>query len=193
MQARPKKKDISKGRPPAGHQRNSGFVLLALCFLAGAGLGAFVGSFAGANSAAVVGAMESYGDIGYIKLLWDNVRFHLIAIFLATTFLGVVLLPALSALRGYFIGCTASVLLCGGGGVMHAVVVLGFPLLICLPCFFVLTTDAFQFSTRTLAFIRRAGESGRPPKLAVHCFLCLCLVSAWTFVQMLAVPWLGQL
>ncbi|MCL2342671.1 MAG: stage II sporulation protein M [Firmicutes bacterium] len=175
---------------PVDSRRNFGFILLALCFLAGAGLGAYAGSFAGTSSATAFRTVESFGDVGYIKLLWDNVRFHLIAILLATTFLGVVLLPALSALRGYFIGCTASVLFCGGGGFPPIAAVLGFPLLVCLPCFFVLTADAFRFSARTLAFVRRTGESARPPKLAAHALLCLSLVAAWTFAQLFAAPWL---
>jgi len=186
MRISPKKKTPIPLSLHAGGSTNSGFTFLILFFLLGAAAGAFVGSFAGDTAfVPAVWTGGAFGTSDYIKLFWDNIRFHLAAVFFATTFLGVFLLPALSALRGYFIGCTASALICGGAGFFSPFLILGLPLLVCLPCFFIMATDAFHFSSCVLASSRGNIAGSKPPRLAFHAVICLAAIALWTFTELL--------
>lgn len=188
MQRRSIKKAFYSGVGLARNSNASGFFFLSALFLLGAVVGAFVGSFSSETIVFDTQVKSTLWD--FLGLFWENSRFHLAAVLLSTSFLGVMLLPALSAFRGYLIGCTASAILSSyaSGGFLLVVVSIGIPLLVCLPCFFVLSNDAFLHSVRLMSLYRRSGETTRCPKLFSHCLLCLCAIALWTLLQMIILP-----
>lgn len=163
----------------------TGFVFIVVFFLAGAAIGSFAGSFLEAPILFRPELQETDSMLGeYIELFWDNSRFHLAAVFLSTTFLGIVLLPALSAVRGYLIGCTASAIMAAypETGFLLSLVTLGIPLLVCLPCFLILSSDSFLYSARIMSYTRGLPGGSKLPNLYMHAVICFVIIAFWTLI-----------
>ena len=78
-------------------------------------------------------------------VLWDAVRWPLFVTFLGYTVLGIWMVPAMFALRGFFLCfCVAALSGAGQGGFLLALVLLGLGNLIPLPAFFLLGTHSWS-------------------------------------------------
>jgi len=181
---------LFRERNPLAPSSGTGFPLFAAMFVIGSLAGSFVGAFynGGDLFAAPSNSSPSFSD--YIILLFENLRFHIIAILLSTSFLGVAALPLLSAARGYFISCAAAAVVSAypDGGLALALCTLGLPLLVTLPFFFIISTDAFASSLRLLGFYRSAPVTNRPSGMRRHVAACTGCVSLWTLIQLFIMP-----
>ena len=143
--------------------------------------------FAGKNSAAVLAELHRYlseyyaldmanGSAGGIlfNALLIYFRYPLLALLLGLTVPGVLLLPALSALFGFFLSfaacCFARVF--GGSGVLLAAAVLGLRCLVTLPCFFVVAVQAMHGAGR------KCGKASYKQAAVLERCLVACVVAA---------------
>lgn len=102
--------------------------------------------------AAGLSVLEREG-VSFWAVLWDAIRWPLLALGLGYTALGVWLLPAMFALRGFFLCFSVAALSgAGRGGFWLALILLGIGGLIKLPAFFYLGTQSW---TQAVAQKRR--------------------------------------
>ena len=165
----------------------SPFPLLALPLLLGLVSGSFIGLFSSVSSEAAPfldsfnsGALS--GD--FFAALLHALRFVLLALLFSTSFAGVFVLPVLSALRGFLLGCSVAAAFHAEAfrGLLLAFFSFGIPALLGLPAFLVASEDGAALSLLLLRFLTRgerriSGRGGDVPK-HVLIVLLLCLVQA---------------
>lgn len=155
--------------------------LLALPFLAGL----FIGSVIGLFSDAPREMLSSFGlvtgfDSGksFLHTVWYSLRFPFLAAILATGMLGTVMIPLLSALRGFTFACSIAAVIrpVTVSSFFFALLSMGLPALISLPAFFLTEADAFSISCKWLSRDRSAMIQEIP--FLRHLFLILLLCTA---------------
>ncbi len=172
-----------------------GFFLLILCFSAGCIAGSLLAPITPMNSALSdyigISRLESAGAL---NVFIHFVRFHLVAFLLGSSMLGIVLLPALSFLRGFALSCTAATIISyyPGNGIIMAAVILGFTSVISLACFFIIALDAFMSASRIFHLVRGA-SAPRKDKLYLRTLACLPLLAIGTLIELKLVPYLVSL
>ena len=138
--------------------RQSGelLVLFLLCaaFLGGAAAGTALssGEFSGAESV-LGGEGAVYGYDSVAGRLLSCTKYHLMTLLFSTSIVGVLLIPAALAFRGFVLACTAAYIASAypEQGVALTLVVLGLPSLLTVPGLFVVAFDGACFSSRLLA------------------------------------------
>ncbi len=191
------KKDISLVNGGPSYQKNGRiyFVVLILCFSAGCLTGSLVGSFFGFDS-----LLNDYAGASVIasrspvSLFFNYSRFQLVAFLLGTSFLGLALLPALSFIRGYALSCTAATIISAypDNGIIMAAVILGFPAIFSLACFFVISIESFKSSERILHLVR-GNSAPRKDKLYARFLACVPFLAIGTLIEIKFVPYLISL
>lgn len=127
-----------------------------------------------------------------LPLLWEVLRWPLLAIVLGFTALGVVGLPVLFSVRGFLLSFAAASFsrMFGGPGSLIAAVVFGVPCLFSIPALFILGVQGFVIS-RSLAG-RALGDGGRSTPVGTAYLLRYGLCAGALFVcillEYLAVP-----
>ena len=134
-------------------------LVLAGFFIAGAIAGAAAGSEQlPAGEALIPGDGSIYGYSTYAGLLFSCARYHLFVLLFSTSLLGVLLIPAALAFRGFALACSTAYLTANypEAGTVVSLLVLGFPALFTVPALFVAAHWGEMFSMRLLAgFMRR--------------------------------------
>ena len=168
-------------------------VICAVFFLCGCIVGTFA-SVSAANTDSVKTylsefflATQSEQNVtsGFLMFFWETCKYHFAVVFLGFSILGVVLLPVLSAYQGFVLTFAVSVIvrLYGTAGILPALIVFGVRMLISLPCFFVLASQAFTASGQIMqSTVFSIGQSmkvfGRTYWMrCVVCFLLLALLA----------------
>lgn len=115
--------------------------LLLLAFVLGVVFGSLVGICSG-----TIG-YESGGESGYMSRAW---LFFLLLLIFSTSYLGVVLIPALMFFRGYLFSCSVAVLWSALGldGLWLSALSSALPLCFLLPCYLVVGGDCFHLALR---------------------------------------------
>jgi hypothetical protein len=133
---------LAKLRDVPGRSEITATILLALFFIAGGILGcmtaARVGGGANDSLAVYIKGYLAAGAAGEVSapslfsLIWDGFRYALIAALFGFTSLGVILMPLLMAVRGFFLSFALAsfVRMFGGGGLLLAMGVFGFSCLL---------------------------------------------------------------
>ncbi|MGN1002643.1 MAG: hypothetical protein ACI4PC_07710 [Oscillospiraceae bacterium] len=155
--------------------------ILSLGIIAGGGVGVFssVGGSGGDISLALSGQLPA----GAWACLVSAGRFFLLAALFSTTYLGVLLMPALVFARGFVLCRAVSALFSAFSfrGLFGALLIYGVPALVDLPCFLIVGCACFE-SSRCL-FMQRF--QAMPPVRSIGCLrpLLLALVSiAFSFL-----------
>jgi len=88
-----------------------------------------------------------------LSAYWKCARYHILAVLLSTSWLGVLLAPALLAVRGFTLCCTSAALLLDypEQGALLPAAVLGISNLISVPCLLLVSADAMRLSGRLAA------------------------------------------
>ena len=188
-------------RHPAGLYQaidSSGIYLLALFFLLGSVFGALVGAFSDAEG--IPRMIQRYvhpeaSGISFIGVLWNTSWYHLLAIFLGSSVFGFALLPALSALRGYLMTVTVASIITSipGSGILLTLVYLGFPAMLSIPCFFVLSTDAFAASRRLYVTVSGNHKQVGGAPLLRHFTVCAAALVVASALEAYVSPMLARL
>ena len=150
-------------------QRASLAVLGGLFLLGGVAGGMFAGLADGDGARALGEYLGGYlasaagGTVqrGLLPVLWEQLRYLLAALILGVTALGVVGLPLLFVIRGFFfsfsVGCCFRVF--GAVGLLPALVLFGIPALVWAPGFFL---AGVQGLSNARCLLRRGLGDGRP-------------------------------
>ncbi len=171
------------------------FFLLSLCFAAGAILGCFMGtSFTDKSFLSDFFPSYPNGSGEFLSRFFEFIVFSLIAVFLGSSFIGFAFLPLLAGARGYVLSCSAASVMssCDDKGIIMALLVLGIPSLLSLPCFFAVTVDA-ALSSRRLRELMRGHFSPSTNKLMLHFLISLPFLAAGVLLEMKLVPYLVSL
>jgi len=136
----------------------------------------------------------TYASPGFLPVLWTAGRDHLIVLFLGFSLLGVLCLPILSSVRGFYLSFSIAALIraFGMGGVPVALSLFGVGALFTLPAFFTLTTQAFSASTQMgraafgLGTVQIGALYGR--RYLVRLILCFLGVLAAVLIELYVTP-----
>ena len=134
--------------------------LLFVSFVVGAVLGSLTGTWQFTVSAAeqvLLGNGNIYEASGFWALLFFCSKYHIAVLLLATSLLGAVLIPAVFALRGFVLSCTAASIasIYPDSGLVLTAVILGLPSLLTVPSLFILGNSSFRFSAGLLSLYDR--------------------------------------
>jgi len=171
------------------------FILLILGF----SIGCFIGSLVGPSLTYDSWLSDFLGlsklqNMGIVSAFFHFSRFHLVALLLGSSFLGIVLIPALSCIRGYILSFTAASIISAypQNGLIMAAVILGIPALISLPCYFLLSIEGFRTATRIFHLVR-GNSAPRKDRLLSCSLACLPFLAAGTLAELKLVPYLVSL
>ncbi len=180
-------------------RNSSGLAILiavSLCFLAGAVVGALAGSSQLPTGETLLpGDGSVYGYDTYAGLLFSCSRYHLLVLLFSTSLLGVFLIPATLAFRGFALACSAAWLTASydGSGAALSLIILGLPALFTVPGLFATAQWGIQFSVRFLAsFTRRPLPAFRRERDNRVLAVCIMLFAA-AAVEYFVVPPLVRL
>lgn len=159
-------------------------------------LGAAAGSFAANGYLPELLSIDPaavYAERSFTQLLFSCSKYHLLIVFGATSFIGVALIPATLALRGFALSCTAASVAASfpGNGALPVALILGLPALLTVPSLFVLASLGLDCSSRLLAFAGGRGGGFAPASLRLaDCLIpcAACLMAAAAMELMLIPP-----
>jgi stage II sporulation protein M len=126
----------------------------------------------------------------------DNFKYHLAALFLGFSVLGVFCIPALSAVRGFFLSFSVSAIirLMGSKGILLTLSIFGINTLITIPCFFVLSVSGFSASLYLLrlVFSKNTKNTASPfnSRFFMNCGICLIVLMVSTLIDTYLTPYL---
>ena len=167
-----------------------GLILCGVLFIGGSIAGSVMAGFFQDGEtlsryvAAFLDAYKTQPQTDFFAALISTVKYHVAAVFLGFSVLGPLLIPALSAVRGFFLSFSVTaVLRClGVKGIGFTLSLFGIPAVISIPCFFILSTLAFSSSFHILRLVRahgaRALSSPFCSRLLASCCACLILLVA---------------
>jgi uncharacterized membrane protein SpoIIM required for sporulation len=121
-------------------------------------------------------------------------KYHLGAVFLGFSVLGVVCIPLLSAVRGFFLSFSVSAIirLLGGKAILLTLAMFGISTVITVPCFFILSVTSFSASQYLfrLAVSKGSKNPGMlPPGSSVAaCVVCLGLLLVAALIDAYLTP-----
>ncbi|SMC84406.1 stage II sporulation protein M [Papillibacter cinnamivorans] len=126
-------------------------------------------------------------------------RYPLIAFFFGFTSLGVVGIPVLAAVRGFFlsfaVSCFAKVF--GSEGIALAAVAFGVQCLVTLPCFFLIAAQAFSSSARIASVTAGRKRRGRGELYGngyfLRCAICAGILLGGALAEIFITPWVLSL
>ena len=171
------------------------FVLLILGFSIGCLIGSLIGPGLTYDSwlSDFLG-LSKLQNMGVAAAFFHFSRFHLVAFLLGSSFFGIVLIPALSCIRGYVLSFTAASIISAypQNGLIMAAVILGIPALISLPCYFLLSIEGFRSAARIFHLVR-GNSSPRKDRLLTCSLACLPFLAAGTLAELKLVPYLISL
>ena len=130
--------------------------LLLLMLIAGIAMGSIVGMFSlhgNADMELDAYAASQFLFTSYPTALLQSSRFFLVLLLAATSYLGVILIPACSFVRGYLLSCSISAMYARFSfrGLKTAFLLCGVPALVVVPCFILTACDAWSASQRLLS------------------------------------------
>ncbi len=150
-------------------------------------IGLLFGSFIAMSSAAPFALFSSLdflsadaADSSFFMHLFHSLRFILIACLLASSILGVFLLPLLVSFRAFIFACSVTALVHppAASACLAAFLSLGIPMLFELPAFSLAVSDAFFFSKGLLFPMHRVPFSDRQPLRHLLLIVLLCLAAS---------------
>jgi hypothetical protein len=190
-----KKPIFTKRASPPNDGAITGLVLISSFFFIGCVFGALVGTV-NPKILTELGIPEllTISGTSIYEALALFFGFHVAALALGTSFLGLVTLPLLTTLNGFAVSCASATIISGNGsqGVVMALLIVGLPALFSVPCYFALSATAFNWSGR-LARLARGDFSAAAPKKSSGLWFCLPVLAAGFIAELFLVPYLLSL
>jgi len=178
------KRIVKKWDLPSG--QSGALAVLGLVFALGGAAGCVLAAFAGGEGAEelcsylsdyVLLAKDGALPQGFWPLLWRHGEQLLALVLLGSAALGVVGIPLLFGLRGFFfsfsVACFCRVF--GGRGVLPAFALFGLPALSWMPAYFLLGVESMSSSQQLLSRSSGDGRSIPPSGRARWCRIGLCV------------------
>lgn len=167
-----------------------GLILCGVLFIGGSVAGSVMAGFLQDGDAlyryvtAFLDAYRAGPQADIFAALFSTAKYHLAAVFFGFSVLGPLLIPALAAVRGFFLSfsVTAVMRCLGAKGIAFTLSLFGIPAVVSIPCFFVLSALAFSSSLYLLRLLRAHGarttSSPFCSRLLVSCVACFVLLVA---------------
>lgn len=145
-----------KCRLDSGNENISGFFLCLIFFLCGIFVGVFAARALDAHGAFalrenIIGLIDSistgsYPNPNFLSVFWLTGRYHLLALFLGFSILGVFALPLLAAVRGFYLSFSIAALIRAFGPAAFplALSLFGIWSIITIPAFFFVLNQSFS-------------------------------------------------
>lgn len=182
-------------------EQRTTLALLSIAFLIGGTAGCLLAVLSGKASADELSryladylALAQGGELprGLWLLVWDQVKYLLAALILGVTALGIVGLPILFGVRGFFLSFPAACFcrVFGGRGLFPAFVLFGLPALLWAPALFLVGVPGFLSAQELMRRSLGEGRGGVPLNGAYWCRagLCVCLVLVAGLLEYWVVP-----
>jgi stage II sporulation protein M len=146
---------------------------LSVFFLCGSVAGCATASYIGGDgSSSLVRYVTGYismvrengaGSTDLLTAFFNTFKYHIAAFIIGFTSLGIAFIPALMAIRGFFLSfaVTSFVKMFGASGLLLSVGIFGFQRLLTLPCLFVISVQAF--SSSNALFLMATGKRKKSP------------------------------
>lgn len=134
--------------------------------------------------------------LSLLASLANNFKYHLTALFLGFSVIGVFILPLLSAVRGFFLSFSAAAIirLLGSKGILLTLALFGVNTLITIPCFFILSVSAFSASLYLLrlVFSKNLKNVVSPfnSRFFINCGICLIVLIISALIDTYLSPYL---
>lgn len=161
----------------ARSELSGAFLVLSVCICTGAIAAACVED----NSAVFSLCTDATGESA-MRAAFAALCFPVFAFLLGSSYYGFCLLPLLSAGFGFFIYIKSAMALEDiSGGIFFELLSVALPVLLLVPCFFVVAVEAFLSSKQLHLLISRRGifvDNGRP----LHFILCIPFLAVAAFV-----------
>ena len=146
---------------------------------------------------------EGRGNASLLAVLLGSVKYHVLAVLFGFSALGVVTVPCLAGLRGFFLSFSVAAVtrVYGASGIPVALALFGFSALFSLPCFFLLAVQSFRAAARLGEFVLhehpRPGAQIYGKRFFGTCVVCFVIVlisalvnqAASAFLLRLALSW----
>lgn len=171
-------------------------IVMALAFVAGSVLGSILGTGAmGIAEPVLLTEGRVYAYEGFPALFLSCCGYYLAALFFASSLLGLALIPATLALRGFVLSCTAASLAAAYPGCRWALTfaVLGLPAAFSVPGLFIVGFEGMRFSGRLLSVYMRRAPAPAFPDSGVRIAEAFALAAVAAAAELLVVPGLVSL
>ena len=166
-----------------------GLIICGALFICGGVVGTVSAGFASAGDPGISDYLSGYLEFsgqdvrpGFLSALFNACKYHLAVILLGFSIFGVFCVPVLSAMRGFFLCFSISVIVrrFGGDGVLLALALSGVGAALTVPCFFVLSASAFSSSLHVFKSVAAKGRGGivTKPSSSGSFFRRVCACSA---------------
>ena len=155
--------------PEANGSQLFGLILSAALFLCGCIVGIISAGFV-SNASGLSGYIsglvplkvgQAISQPNFLSIFFNSTKYHIFSLFFAFSVLGVICVPLMMAVRGFFLCFSISVIvrLLGGQGILLALSIFGIGALITVPCLFILSAQTFSASADLLKVVfSRAGR-----------------------------------
>lgn len=158
--------------------------LIAL-LLTGVLLGSVIGVYAGETSAVLPDVLTSQADdtASFASAFREAGAYFLLFAVCATSYLGLLMTPALLLLRGYTLSCAVAAVFAAERyrGLLAALLITGIPALLTVPPMVILASDSFRRSHRLLQFrLSRRVPPMQSGDLIRHWFFTAAMIAADT-------------
>ena len=171
------------------------FPVIAIPLCAGILIGTLIGMFSTIPDAfsSVLGFLQDKSsDQNLLYAAAHSLRFVLSVLFLAFTLYGVVLIPAISMLRGFLLGCSVAAMFQAGSfrGLLLAALSIGIPAALGIPAFLLASMDSFRISSSLVKpfFKNQWGSMEQKTALASHLMILIFLIAAEVFYSSYLLP-----
>ena len=144
------------------------------------------------SSITTVGINAETGNL--LQTIWDTFKYPFFVFILGFTFLGLIFIPILLALRGYFVSFSIGTLikLYGVSGLGLSASIFGIQILFSFPCLFVLSLECFKLAKEQLKFLSGAKYSFTDIFLNKHfiytVLVCICALIFLTLIEFFITP-----
>jgi len=185
-------------RPESGTEY-FGLIVCGALFICGSIVGTAAAGFAGGTgvSDSLTEFLAQSGQApvrmsGFFSTLFNDSVYHLVAIFLGFSALGVFCVPLLAAVRGFFLCFSISAIVhhFGGDGILLSLAISGVTALLTIPCLFILSVQSFTSSLNLLRSVTTRGGSSKPygGRFFVRTIVCIAVLMCSAMIDTLFVP-----
>lgn len=130
----------------------------------------------------------------FFSAVFDAYKYNILSLALGFSVVGVFFIPVLSALRGFFLTFSIStvVRVLGGNGILLALAIFGLNTLFTIPCFLILSTDAFSASQYIMRQTVLRNQKTMTSPLNRHffsrCGLCFFMLTITALIDLFITP-----
>lgn len=183
------------------HKRVGNLLLIAFCFALGVAAGQILANHLSADSAEEMNRyLSSYLSLdrsisgeAVLSALMIYYRYPLLAFLFSFSWLGIVFLPILAIVCGFFLSFSVSAFIAvyGSHGILLTIAILGIRCLFTIPCFLILSSESLESAISQALFMWGKGKHAATAVHRIHCrkfILILLILQIGVWIELLLTP-----